>query len=141
MDQSRKGAGKAVAIGGALGLGKTRLAFEFGAETARSGFLTLAGNCYDREEPVPFIPFVEMLEAALAQAPSPPAFRDALGNDAAEVSRLMPQLKRMFPDVPPPLEISPEQSRRIPFNAILQLRARRSEYTHPSAARGSALGG
>lgn len=124
LDQALKGTGKTVAISGALGVGKTRLAFEFSAEAARNGFLTLAGNCYDRDESVPFIPFVEILEAALAQAPSPQAFRDALGSDAAEVSRLMPQLRRMFPDVPPSLEVSPEQSRRILFNAVAELLAR-----------------
>ncbi len=57
----------------------------------------------------------------MAQSPSQEAFRAALGDDAGEMARLMPQLRRLFPDIPPPLEISPEQSRRILFNAVVEL--------------------
>ena len=111
-------------IGGALGVGKTRIAAEFAAEASQRGFLTLVGSCYDRENSLPFNPFVEILESAMAQAPSQDAFRTALGDDAGEMARLMPQLRRLFPDLPPPLELSPEQSRRILFNAVVELLSR-----------------
>jgi len=111
-------------IGGALGVGKTRIAAEFAVEAAKRGFITLVGSCYDRENSLPFNPFVEILESAMAQSPSQQAFRAALGDDAAEMARLMPQLRRLFPDIPPPLEISPEQSRRILFNAVVELLGR-----------------
>src|SRR5208283_2131025 len=65
--------------------------------------------------------FVEILESAMAQSPSQETFRAALGDDAVEMARLMPQLRRLFADIPPPLEISPEQSRRILFNAVAEL--------------------
>ena len=34
------------------------------------------------------------------------AFRAALGNDAVRTARLTPQLRRLFSDIPPPLELS-----------------------------------
>jgi predicted ATPase len=41
-----------------------------------------------------------------------------------EIARLMPQLLRLFPDLPPPLEIPPEQSRRLLFNAVAEVLTR-----------------
>jgi predicted ATPase len=118
------GEGGVAMIGGALGVGKTRIAAEFAAEASARGFVTLVGSCYDRENSLPFNPFVEILESAMAQSTSRDAFRAALGDDAGEMARLMPQLRRLFPDIPPPLELSPEQSRRILFNAIVELLGR-----------------
>ena len=118
------GEGGVAMIGGALGVGKTRIAAEFAAEASARGLVTLVGSCYDRENSLPFNPFVEILESAMAQSTSHDAFRAALGNDAGEMARLMPQLRRLFPDIPPPLELSPEQSRRILFNAVVELLGR-----------------
>jgi predicted ATPase len=115
-----------VIISGAPGVGKTRIAGEVGAEAFQKGCLVLTGGCYDRDDTVPFVPFVEILEDALAQAPSPQVFREALGDDAAEIARLMPQLRRQFPDIPPALQISPEQSRRVLFKAVIDLLTRRA---------------
>ncbi len=124
LEQALSGYGKMVLIGGAAGVGKTRIAAEIGAEAARRGMLTLLGGCYDRDDPVPLIPFVEILESVLAQTPNPAMFRDTLGNDASEIARLLPQLRRMFPDIPPPMHLPPEQSRGVLFSAVTQVLAR-----------------
>ena len=129
LEQAASGRGSVVMIGGSAGVGKTRIAAEICAEASQRSILTCVGSCYDRKDSVPFIPFVEILEAALVQAPSPDVFRQALGKDAGEMARLMPQLRQMFPDIPPPLEVSPEQSRRILFNAVLELIARTASNT------------
>ena len=121
LERALRGEGAVAMIGGALGVGKTRISAEFAAEASERGFVTLVGSCYDRENSLPFNPFVEILESAMAQSASQDAFRAALGDDASEMARLMPQLRRLFPDIPPPLEISPEQSRRILFNAVVEL--------------------
>jgi predicted ATPase len=65
----------------------------------------------------PYIPLVEMLEAAARMFP-PEALRDALGDSAPEVAKLMPELHRLFPDIPPPPELPPEQERRYLFNGM-----------------------
>ena len=126
LDQALRGRGRVVTIAGAPGVGKSRIASEIGAEASQRGFSVLAGSCYDLDDSVPFIPFVEIFEAALARAASPEVFREALGEDAAAITRLMPQLQRLFPDIPQPLQIPPDQSRRILFNAIAELLARRA---------------
>jgi predicted ATPase len=126
LDQTKRGGGRVVTIAGAPGVGKSRIASEIGAEASQRGFAVLTGNCYDLDDSVPFIPFVEIFEAALARAPRPEVFREALGEDATAIARLMPQLRRLFPDIPQPLQIPPDQSRRILFNAIAEVIARRA---------------
>ncbi|MGA9721089.1 MAG: AAA family ATPase [Candidatus Binatus sp.] len=127
LDQAVAGDGRVVMLGGQPGVGKTRIAMQIGAEASEKGYLTIAGNCYDRADAVPFIPIVEILDDAFARSATPEAFRGALGDDAAEVARLMPQLRRMFPDIPPPSEATPEQSRRALFSAIAKFLARMAE--------------
>jgi hypothetical protein len=64
----------------------------------------------------PYVPFIEMLEYCAREAPRD-SFRYSLGDAAPEVAKLMPELRRMFPDIPPPIELPPEQQRRFLFNA------------------------
>lgn len=129
LDQAAHGDECVAMIAGPAGVGKTRIATEIGAEASAKGFLTLAGNCYERDDAVPFIPVVEILESFLARAASPAAFRRALGDDAAEIARLVPQLRRTFNDIPSPLEASPEQSRRVLFNAVAEFLVRAASDT------------
>ena len=86
-------------------------------EARRRGFLALTGKCYETAGTPPFIPFVEMLEHSARLVPSS-AFRHVLGEAAPEVAKLMPELRRMFPDIPPPIELPPE--RRYLFNSFLE---------------------
>jgi tetratricopeptide (TPR) repeat protein len=58
-----------------------------------------------------------MLQATARVVP-PEALREALGDSAPEVARLMPELRRTFPDIPPPLELPPEQERRLLFDGV-----------------------
>ena len=118
LAKSLSGEGRVVLISGSPGVGKTRLAAEIGVEASKREALIFVGNCYDREDSVPFVPFVEMLESAFARAQSPESFRDSLGNDASEIARLLPELRKLFPDILMPLELPPEQSRRALFKAV-----------------------
>jgi predicted ATPase len=122
----KSGQGRIVIIAGPPGIGKTRTAREAGDEARQQGFVALAGNCYDREDSVPFVPFVEVLEVVLARASGAAAIGEILGDQAAELSRLLPQVRRLFPDLPMPMQASPEQSRRLLFNAAVELIGRQS---------------
>ena len=124
LEQAVHREGKVALLSGAPGVGKTRLAGEFGEEASSRGFLILVGSCYDRDDSIPFEPFVEVLEGAVAQASDPRAFRPILGEDASEIVRLMPQLGRLFPDIPPPPQLPTEQARRILFGALAAFFAR-----------------
>ncbi|MBV8358523.1 MAG: AAA family ATPase, partial [Deltaproteobacteria bacterium] len=118
LDQTCRGIGGVVLIKGTAGIGKTRIANEIADEATRKGMTTFEGNCYEREDPMPFAPFAEILESALERASSREGFRTLLGSDAAEISRLLPQLRRLFSDIPEPMALAPSQSQRMLFNAV-----------------------
>ena len=70
IDRALSGNGSVVMLGGGPGVGKTRLAMEMAEYASRVGFRSVVGHCYERDEPYPFLPFVEILESGLAQAAS-----------------------------------------------------------------------
>ena len=85
---------------------------------SRVGFGCLVGHCYERDEPFPHLPFVEIIESGLAQAAGLDDFRLRLGDNAAELAQLAPSLRRVFPDIPQPLELPPAQKRRYIFQSF-----------------------
>ena len=120
------GRGSLVLIGGEPGVGKTTLVRQLIAEAERSGALAVFGRCYEAEGTIPYAPFVEMLEQALALMP-PDVVREDMGDDAPEVARMVPELRRQFPDIGEPLELPPEQQRRYFLNGVSSFIARGSQ--------------
>jgi predicted ATPase len=124
VDKALIGQGSFVLLNGGAGIGKTRLAMEIAEYASRQGFRVLLGHCYEGEEPHPYLPFVEILEMALAQAPSLEQFRQTLGDDAAELVQMAPRLRRVFPDILAPLELPTQQAQRYLFQSLAELLAR-----------------
>jgi len=116
LDAALSGRGGIVLIGGEPGIGKTRLTEELLAEAGRRGATGRVGHCYEMQGSPPYVPFVEITEYAARVTP-PAALRRLLGDDAPEVTRLMPELRRMFTDIPLPIELPAEQQRWYFFNA------------------------
>ena len=54
---------------------------------------------------------------AAGVVPSDP-FRQALGDSAPEIAKLMPELRRSYEDIPEPIQLPPEQQRRYLFNSF-----------------------
>ena len=128
LDQAVAGQGGVLLLGGEPGIGKTRLAEEILADAKQRGCLALTGRCYETEGTPPFIPWVEMVERFASIVPHA-AFREALGDAAPEVAKLVPELRRMFPDIPAPIELPPEQQRRYLFNSFLEFFKRGTRVT------------
>ncbi len=117
------GHGGVVLIGGEPGVGKTALVRQLIREAEQRGALAVFGRCYESEGSVAYSPFVEMLEQALSLMP-PDVVREDMGDDAPEIARMVPELRRRFPDIPAALDIPPEQQRRYFFNAVSSFIAR-----------------
>lgn len=124
LSDAASGRGGVVMIGGEPGIGKTRLAEEIRLEAEKRDFRSLIGHCVEQGG-APYMPIVEILETAI-KAVDPAVLRTALGDTAPEVARVVPHLRRMFPDIPAPLELPPEQERRYLFNSIQDFLARAS---------------
>ena len=118
LEQAIEGHGGVLLLGGEPGVGKTRLAEELLLEARQRGCLALTGRCYEMEGTPPFIPWVEIVQRSMRVVPAA-AFRDALGDAASEVAKLVPELRQRFQDIPPPVELPPEQQRRYLFSNFL----------------------
>jgi tetratricopeptide (TPR) repeat protein len=118
LDRALGGHGSLVMLAGGPGAGKTRLAMEMAEYASRVGFRCLVGHCYERDEPFPYLPFVEIIENNLAQAASLDDFRRQMGDNAAELAQLAPRLRRVFTDIPQPLDLPPVQKRRYLFQSF-----------------------
>ena len=97
IDNAARGNGSIVMLGGGAGIGKTRLALHAGEYAVQKGFRLLIGRCYDREQPAPYLPVVEILEVALAQSSSKEVFFNHLGDAATDLVQIAPRLRRAFP--------------------------------------------
>lgn len=107
-DKARRGHGQLVFITGEPGIGKTSLAQQAAAQSGAS--IVLAGYAEEREGEPAYHLFTQVLRAYLATVPPEVAdeqARQLLGN----LSRLVPEIRQMLPDLPAPLVLQPAQER------------------------------
>ena len=128
LERAVSGYGGVLLLGGEPGVGKTRLAEEVLAEGRQRGCLALTGRCYETEGTPPFIPWVEIVERSASIVPKA-AFREALGDAAPEVAKLVPELRQIFPDIPQPTELAPEQQQRYLFSNFVSFVERGTQVT------------
>ena len=102
-------------ISGEAGVGKSRLMQEFA--TDQTG-LVLTGNSHAMGQALPYQPLVQALRLAL---PLPDRWNHISFVWLAEVSRLLPELRVHFPDLPQPVEIAPQQAQARLFEALTQV--------------------
>jgi ATP/maltotriose-dependent transcriptional regulator MalT len=108
-------------VGGEAGSGKSRLVREFAHEAAAAGALVLYGAC-DSVVRRPYRPFVEALEQ-LVRTLDEETLRAALGSQAGELGRLMPDLAQRVGDVPLPLAADPDTERHRLHSAVADILA------------------
>jgi len=127
IDRALSGHGSLVMLGGGPGVGKSRLAEEMANYAWGVGYRCTVGHCYERDEPFPFLPFVEIIESGLAQAASLDEFRRQMADNAPELAQMAPSLRRVFPDIPQPLELPPAQKRRYFFQSFSEALGRAAQ--------------
>ncbi len=88
-----------IAIQGEAGIGKTRLATEFGHWARAAGADVLQGRAFEAGGRVPYQPLVDALRPRLDRENAP----DDLLDDVwlAELARLLPELRGRYPDLAP----------------------------------------
>ncbi len=118
LDAAVAGQGGIVLVGGKPGEGKTRLGEEALEMGLARGMLPLLGQAYE-EHGAPFIVSTEIIED-IQRALPPDVLRNALGDTAPEIARLVPDLRRALPDIPEAPELPLEQQQRFFFNAMLE---------------------
>jgi DNA-binding CsgD family transcriptional regulator len=104
-------------VGGEAGSGKSRLVREFAAEGA--GVLVLHGAC-DAVVHTPYGPLVEALDH-LVRVVDADLLRADLGTTGGELARLLPELRRQFPELPEPVAGDPDTERHRLHTAVSDL--------------------
>ncbi len=106
-------------VSGDPGVGKTRLLAEVGARAHEAGTLVLAGRAPE-ETLVAFQPFLEALAHYISAAPLD-ELRANTQAHGAELVRLVPELGRRLPELPPPETGDSETERYRLFEAVVGL--------------------
>jgi len=127
MQEARSGCGSLILLQGDAGVGKTRLAEEALVMARRLGCQTLVGRCHEQQGTPALIAYTEVLEEASRLMPAS-AFRQAIIASAPELAKLMPELHRLFPDMPPPLQLPPELRQRYLFTSVREFLTRCSRF-------------
>jgi DNA-binding SARP family transcriptional activator/tetratricopeptide (TPR) repeat protein len=108
-------------LAGDPGVGKTRLLAETAVRAFASGAIVLAGRAPE-ETLVPYQPFLEALGHYVFRAPLE-ELRLVAREYGAELGRLIPELRRRVPELPPPDPGDPETDRYRLFEAVAGLLA------------------
>ncbi len=118
FNQSRNGQRRIIFICGEPGIGKTRLARDFArwSEEAQQATV-LWGYCYEMSGLLPYQPIADAISAHV-QASSPEKLRSMLGNRAADLAKIAPDIRLKLPELPQPEPMGPEAERRNLYNAV-----------------------
>ncbi|GII54651.1 LuxR family transcriptional regulator [Planotetraspora thailandica] len=87
LDAAKDGLAGVALVGGDAGIGKTRLIAELCEQARRRGFATLAGQCAELGDALPYLPLADALRGAVADPDGP--FRSAVA--------ARPVLERLLP--------------------------------------------
>src|SRR5947209_7833862 len=118
FELARAGQAQAVLVVGEAGIGKTRLATQFVAWARAQGALVLSGQAFELGGPLPYQPLVEALRPRLEEENAPEDLLDDVW--LAELSRLLPELRGRYPDLPTPTQDELSAKLRL-FEAVARL--------------------
>jgi len=102
FQQARGGQPQAVLLVGEAGIGKTRLAGEFVAWARAQGAEVLSGQAFEMGGRLPYHPLIEAVRPRLEAENAPEDLLEDLW--LAELSRILPELRVRYPDLPAPTE-------------------------------------
>ncbi|MBV8527645.1 MAG: AAA family ATPase [Candidatus Dormibacteraeota bacterium] len=88
-----RGDSRVAVVRGDTGVGKSRLATEATSLAATLGMVVLKGECSESDLSLPYLPIVEAIAAHLSDDAVRAELRAALGDEAAPLARILPQLR------------------------------------------------
>jgi DNA-binding SARP family transcriptional activator len=118
FQRARQGQPQAVLVLGEAGIGKTRLAREFVAWIRAEGGEVLSGHAFEMGGRLPYQPLVEAIRPRLEAENAPEDLLEDLW--LAELSRLLPELRVRYPDLPLPTRDELAAKGRL-FEAVARL--------------------
>ncbi len=121
LHRARSGEGRIVLICGEAGVGKTRLSEEFLAwAQGKVGAQTLVGRSYELETPLPLHPWLEALREGIPRL-NFADLADLQPSWVAELSEILPELKRAIPNLPAAISLPPEHRQYRLFETLYRI--------------------
>ncbi|GHO60524.1 ATP-binding protein [Ktedonobacter robiniae] len=118
FQQARSRQPQVVVVEGEAGIGKTRLAMEWIGWAKAQGAEVLRGQAFEMGGRLPYQPFIEALRERLEVENAPEDLLEDVW--LAELSRLLPELRARYPDLPSPTEDELTAKGRL-FEAVARL--------------------
>jgi DNA-binding SARP family transcriptional activator len=119
LQQVMDGRGQLVLVAGEPGIGKTRLLEELAGLARARGALVVMASCYEMEQNVAYAPIVEALHSLLIEAPA--ASLPCPPSQLAAVAELLPELRQVWPGLPPHQPLPPEAERARLLTSLAQI--------------------
>jgi class 3 adenylate cyclase len=119
LENALSGKGSLAMLVGEPGIGKTRLAEEFGVYSGLRGAQVLTGHCYEGESSLPYRPFVEAFRQYTRSRPDA-ELRTQLGPGAPEIATLVSEIRQRFPDIEEAPKLDPEAERLRLFESVTE---------------------
>jgi DNA-binding SARP family transcriptional activator len=116
LDDAFAGRGRLVLLAGEPGIGKSRLADALMEEARARGAGVLVGRCWEAGGAPAFWPWIQALRVHTRDTDGE-ELQAQLGNGAADVAQLLPELRERFPEMPAPPRLEGEGARFRLFEA------------------------
>ena len=117
LDDALSGQGCMVMLAGEPGIGKTRTAQELASIAETGGAKVLWGWCYEEEGAPPYWPWVQAIRAYVQQNDAE-QLKSELGQGAANIADVIPEIHNKMPDLRPSPALEPEAARFRLFDSI-----------------------
>jgi hypothetical protein len=110
LEDARGRRGRLFLLSGEPGIGKSRLIREFAARARASGARVLWGRCWEAGGAPPYWPWVQIMRAYV-RGQEADATRNEIGPAAVDLVQILPEIKELFPELPPPPTVDPDSAR------------------------------
>ena len=117
LDGALAGHGQLGMLVGEPGIGKTRTAQELAVLAEQRGTQVLWGRCYDGEGAPPYWPWIQPIRAYVQQA-SAEQLTAEMGPGAADIAKILAEIRVKLPDLETPAVLEPEAARFRLFDSI-----------------------
>jgi DNA-binding SARP family transcriptional activator len=119
FDDAAAGRGGVVLVAGEPGIGKSHALQQLADGARASSAIVLAGRCVEGGWVPPFRPFAEAI-AGYAELVSPRRLRADLGVAGSALTRIVPRLSELLPDLTAPPTLQPDEERFRLLDAAAQ---------------------
>ncbi len=110
LDDAIAGQGRIVMLAGEPGIGKTRTARELSVHAEQRGAQVFWGWCYEDGGAPPYWPWLQPIRSYVQQV-EPEILRSEMGDGAADIAEVLPEVRGKLPDLSKSPVLEPEQAR------------------------------